>query len=118
MIPNPQQSHTTRLRRVPSAAHSPSDLRVRLGAGTRNVDTCPFTRGRRWLEPQHLFVVPGRPILRRILAGLEVVRPRCAAGAPPRPRLRSTDITRGPERGQTTRNNLRIPNLYGGPQHR
>src|SRR6185312_14756242 len=28
--------------------------------------------------------------MRRILAGLEVVRPRCAAGAPPRPRLRST----------------------------
>ena len=36
MIPNPQQYHMTRLRRVPSAAHSPSDLRVRLGAGTRN----------------------------------------------------------------------------------
>ena len=34
MIPNPQQYHMTRLRRVPSAAHSPSDLRVRLGAGT------------------------------------------------------------------------------------
>ena len=34
MIPNPQQYGTTRLRRVPSAAHSPSDLRVRLGAGT------------------------------------------------------------------------------------
>jgi len=28
MIPNPQQYHMTRLRRVPSAAHSPSDLRV------------------------------------------------------------------------------------------
>src|SRR6185312_6173334 len=28
--------------------------------------------------------------MRRILAGLEVVRPRCAARAPPRPRLRST----------------------------
>src|SRR5271166_7007779 len=25
--------------------------------------------------------------MRRILVGLEVVRPRCAAGAPPRPRL-------------------------------
>src|SRR6185295_394192 len=36
MIPNPQQYHMTRLRRVPSAAHSPSDLRVRLGAGTPN----------------------------------------------------------------------------------
>jgi hypothetical protein len=39
MIPNPQQYHMTRLRRVPSAAHSPSDLRVRLGAGTRDVST-------------------------------------------------------------------------------
>jgi asparagine synthetase B (glutamine-hydrolysing) len=29
--------------------------------------------------------------MRRILAGLKVVRPHCAPGAPPRPRLRSTD---------------------------
>src|SRR5258705_13206060 len=44
MIPNPQQYHMTRLRRVPSAAHSPSDLRVRLGAGTRNVNTNSVSR--------------------------------------------------------------------------
>src|SRR6202008_649005 len=46
--------------------------------------------GSRWLEPQRLCLAPGRPSLRRILVGLEVVRPRCAVGAPPRPRLRST----------------------------
>ena len=43
MIPNPQQYSITRLRRVRlRPAHSPSDFRVRLGAGTRNVDTHPF----------------------------------------------------------------------------
>src|SRR6476659_2924041 len=40
MIPNPQQYHMTRLRRVPSAAHSPSDLQVRLGAA-RVTQTSP-----------------------------------------------------------------------------
>jgi hypothetical protein len=34
--------------------------------------------------------------MRRILAGLKVVRPHCAPGAPPRPRLRSTDQAPGP----------------------
>src|ERR1700756_3856301 len=68
--------------------------------------------------------------MRRILVGLEVVRPRCATGAPPRPRLRSTapdtdqneaknkkttkdpplrgsstQIRHGPERGQKQENN-------------
>jgi hypothetical protein len=38
MIPNPLQYTITRLRRVRlRPAHSPSDFRVRLGAGTRNV---------------------------------------------------------------------------------
>ncbi len=44
-----------------------------------------------------------RPSMRRTLVGLKVVRPRCAAGAPPRPRLRSTVPARGEEPGPTTK---------------
>jgi len=40
--------------------------------------------------------------MRRILIGLEVVRPRCAAGAPPRPRLAVHRPQHGAERDQTT----------------
>jgi hypothetical protein len=53
--------------------------------------------------------------MRRILASLEVVRPRCAAGAPPRPRLRLHRSRHGPERGQTTRKRPRIHSLRGSP---
>ena len=56
--------------------------------------------------------------MRRILVGLKVVRPRCAAGAPPRPRLRST-APRHMGRNETKQgNDQRIPPLPGGPQHR
>jgi hypothetical protein len=53
------------------------------------------------LNHQRVCLVPGRPSMRRILVGLEVVRPRCAAGAPTRPRLRST----APDTGPRTRPN-------------
>jgi hypothetical protein len=42
-----------------------------------------------------------RPSMRRILSGLKVVRPRCAAGAPPRPRLRSTAPSTGRNEART-----------------
>ena len=96
-----------------------SDFRVRLGAGTPQPSPAPrsLTGGRHDLNRNVFASSLGRPSMRRILAGVKVVRPRCAAGAPPRPRLRSTAPTPGPERGQTTEYNQRI-HLYGGPQHR
>src|SRR6185295_13522867 len=92
MIPNPQQYKMTRLRRVlrlpthhpiygsgwapARATTSPAHILSREAADDLN---------------HNVFASFPRPIsMRRILAGLEVVRPRCAAGAPPRPRLRST----------------------------
>jgi hypothetical protein len=79
-----------------------------------------FTGGRRPDDLNHnVFASSGLPIMRRILIGLKVVRPRCAAGAPPRPRLRSTAPEHEPERSQTTPiKPLMDPILYGGPQHR
>src|SRR6185503_19340409 len=89
---------------------------IRLGAGTRNVDTCPFTRGRRWLEPQHLCVVPGRPILRRILAGLEVVSSSLRCG---RSTSTPTAVYRHNARAGTRPNNTKQPTdpkpLRGSP---
>ena len=96
-----------------------SDFRVRLGAGTpqRVSRTTFFTGGRHDLN-HHVFASSRRPTsMRRILAGVKVVRPRCAAGAPPRP----PDCGPPPHAQARTRpnnrNNQRI-HLYGGPQHR
>jgi hypothetical protein len=54
------------------------------------------------------------PSMRRILVGLEVVRPRCTAGAPPRPRLRSTAPRTGRNKAKQA-NDQRIPSLRGSP---
>ena len=54
-----------------------------------------------------------RPILRRILVGVKVVRPRCAAGAPPRPRLRSTAPGTGAGTRPHNADNQRIPTFTG-----
>ena len=56
----------------------------------------------------------GKSTILRILAGLEVVRPRCAAGAPPRPRLRSTAPYT--DRNEANKHeNDQESHLYGGP---
>jgi hypothetical protein len=116
--------------RTPSAARTPGtpsiimspDFRpwtqIRLGAGTRDVTTLSLAGGSRDDLNHNVFrLVPANQSMRRILIGLKVVRPRCAAGAPPRPRLRSTAISHeagtGPKQHETTNGRL-----YGGPQHR
>src|SRR6476469_8044554 len=53
--------------------------------------------------------------MRWILAGLKVVRPRCAPGAPPRPRLRSTAPRTRPERRSNNEHDQRIPTFTGVP---
>src|SRR5262245_59102330 len=105
---------------TPSIIMSP-DLRpwtqIRLGAGTRNVHTCAFTGGRRWLEPQRLYLVhptgvcggspsASRSFVRAALRALHLD----PDGDPPNGH-RTT--TRPNQRKRPT-----DPNLYGGPQHR
>jgi len=52
--------------------------------------------------------------MRRILAGLKVVRPHCAPGAPPRPRLRSTDQAPGPGNEAKQTKQQPIPTPFTG----
>src|SRR5258705_5208647 len=118
MIPNPQQYHMTRLRRVPSAAHSPSDLRVRLGAGTRNVNTNSVSREATddlnhnvfaSSPPNEHAAYPRQASRSFVLAALRALHldPDCG-GPPPK---------HGTKRGQTTKQPT-DPTFYGGPQHR
>jgi hypothetical protein len=61
---------------------------------------------------------PGQPSIRRILLGLKVVRPRFAAGAPPRP---LTAVHRPPSTGRNEAKRRKTTNgarLCGRPQHR
>ena len=53
--------------------------------------------------------------MRRILVGIEVVRPRYAAGAPPRPRLRSTAPTHMAQNAVKQQKHPTDPPLRGSP---
>src|SRR6185436_15060738 len=123
MIPNPQQYHMTRLRRVPSAAHSPSDLRVRLGAGTPNARLLHrhvLTRRQRDDLNHNVFTSSARP-------------PGVCGGSAPASRsfvlaaLRALHLDPGPRPqawARTRTNNRKATekttdsHLYGGPHHR
>jgi hypothetical protein len=72
----------------PSIIMSPDQCpwtQIRLGAGTPHASPapCPTTGGSTCLESQRLCLVPSAVSMRSILARLKVVRPHCAAGAPP-----------------------------------
>src|SRR4051812_40410534 len=116
MIPNPQQYHMTRLRRVPSAAHSPSDLRVRLGAGTRDASSAHILSREAADDLNHnvfasfpqpiKYAADPRPASRSfVLAALRALHLDPDCGPPPHTRTGTR-----PTNTKTTKD----PHLYGG----